>query len=278
MKGNVFTGDVALTDEEITRYERLVADAKQKPAALEVSGELQNSHRNKQIKRLVKEKNISLDEAKKRIPTRSPADLAKTTQVLGLNESVEMDGQMMLVSELVARGEEFDGKPMPDPIEGSTYGTTTAMYFHNEGKNPCINSHAHGVKTVYKILVNEQKNSFVKCETTVVLTTKSTDLNAPLDAESFPHPNKKKDGSHKPMCTIPNVEHLLAGYGITVQYDVISKETNIMIPGTCGITENFANTAIESINSLATLNNMSIGQVPKYVAVIADRNLINPVA
>ena len=278
VEGRVFSEDVALTDEEITQYERHVADARKSAEAISISAELQNSHRKKQIMQLIEENNISPDEAEKRIPKRSLADLSKSTQMLDLNESVEIDGVVMLVSELVIRGEEFDGKAMPDPIEGSNYGSTTAMYYHNEGKNPCINSHAHGVKTIYKIPVKHLEDSFVKCETTVVLTAMPTDLSAPLDAEKFPHTVMKKDGSHKPKPTIENVKHLLTGYGITVQYDVISKETNINIPGASSISENAANTAIESINSLGSLNNMSIGQIPKYVAVIADRNLINPVA
>lgn len=274
--GKVFTDAVMLTDEETTQYERLVADARKNPAAIEISDNLQNGHRKKQIDRLIKEKNISHDEAEKQIPNRSQAELTKTTQILGLNESIEIDGRMMLVSDIVARGEEFDGKSMPDPIEGSSYGPTTAMYYHNDGKDPCIHSFAHGVKTVYKIQVKQQ-DSFVKCATEII-PHKPVNLSEPLDAGGFPHTINKKDGSCKPKCTIENVEHLLNGYGITTQYDVIGKETVILIPGISGITENASNTAIECINSLATLNNMPIGQVPRYVAVIADRNAINPVA
>ncbi len=100
----------------------------------------------------------------------------------------------------------------------------------------------------------------------------------PLDASGFPHKKLKKDGTYKPKCTIESVQYLLDAYGITVQYDVISKETLIHIPGVSGITENSANTAVEYINSLASLNDMPIGQVPRYVSVIADRNPVNPVA
>lgn len=121
-------------------------------------------------------------------------------------------------------------------------------------------------------------NDSLNMDNDKMLVSVPVNLNEPLDAESFPHKKQKKDGTYKPLCTIPSVEYLCKGYGISVQYDVISKETIILIPGLTGITENTANTAIESINSLASLNNMPIGQVARYVAVISDRNPINPVA
>jgi putative DNA primase/helicase len=108
--------------------------------------------------------------------------------------------------------------------------------------------------------------------------TKSPDLSKLLDAETFPHTRQRKDGSFKPKCTIENVAYLCTGYEIPVHYDVIGKEIQILVPNAIGITENSANTAIETINSLAALNEMPIGQVPRYVAVIADRNPINPIA
>ena len=278
VEGKVFTGDVALTDEEITRYEHHVSDARKSTESIDISEDLQNSYREKQVKRYASEKNISPDEAEKHIPKRSPTDLSKTTQTLDLNESVEIDGQMILVSELVARGEEFDGKAMPDPVEGRDYGLTTAKYYLNDGESPCIHSFAHGVETTYKISVNGQEDSFVKCETTVALTTKSTNLSTSLEAETFPHKSPKKDGSYKLKGTIENVEHLLNGYGITVQYDVIGKEPITNIPGISGISDNVNNIAIERLISLAILNDIPVSQVTSFVGVIAYSNPINPVA
>ncbi|RDH82470.1 MAG: hypothetical protein DIZ80_09265 [endosymbiont of Galathealinum brachiosum] len=274
-EGKAFTANITLSNEEISQYEQLVTDAKKNNETIAISDKLQNNYRNNQVTQRAKDKSISLDEAEKLIPKRSLAELSKSTQILGLDETIEINGQMMLVSELLARGEEFDGKAMPDPIEGSSYGYTTAKYYHNGGKNPLIVTLAHGVKTVYKI---QQENGSFKRVKTNVVTTKSINLNEPLDIDSFPHKRMKKDGTYKPICTIENIERLIIGYGISVNYDVISKDTMILIPGVSGITENSANTAIESINSLASLNNIPIGQVPRYVAVIADRNAINPVA
>jgi putative DNA primase/helicase len=99
-----------------------------------------------------------------------------------------------------------------------------------------------------------------------------------LDPEGFPHTRRLANNSAKPLCTIENVEHLLNSYGIIAQYDVIGKEIQITIPGQHGVTENSANTAIERINSLASLNGLPTAQVPRYVAVIADENPINRAA
>jgi len=111
-----------------------------------------------------------------------------------------------------------------------------------------------------------------------IMDSRPVDLTKPLDSEGFPHLRKNSNGLFKPKCTIPNVEHLLRGYHITARYNVISKEFEILIPGQSSVTENIANVAIENINSLAAINDMPIGQVPKYVGVIASQDPINPVA
>ena len=258
-----------LSSQEITQYQQAVQAARQAPEIRETAEKLHRQYRGQQVKRLVEEKNLDPDEAEKLIPVRSLGDMGKSTQTLNLNESVEIDGRMMLVSELVENGQKYHGLAMPDPVEGSDYGHSTAKYYHNDGKNPCIHSFAHGVKTVYWIQLVKQSVATVETDIVPII--------EPLDASRFPHKKPKKDGTHKPKCTIENVEYLLDAYGITVQYDVISKETLIHIPGVSGITENSANTAVEYINSLASLNDMSIGQVPRYVSVIADRNPVNSV-
>lgn len=38
----------------------------------------------------------------------------------------------------------FDGKALADPIEGKSYGSTTAIFYWNKGAKPFINSQAHG--------------------------------------------------------------------------------------------------------------------------------------
>lgn len=97
-----------------------------------------------------------------------------------------------------------------------------------------------------------------------------------LDPASFP--NKPTQGSYQVPATIPNTQHLLESYRITPRYNTISKKLMITIPGHSGMPDNADNSALAQIISLATLNNMQIGQLKNYIAVIADRNPYNPIA
>ncbi len=96
----------------------------------------------------------------------------------------------------------------------------------------------------------------------------------PIEPKSFP--NRYSDGSVP--TTIPNVGHLLQWYRIVVRYDVIKKKLMIFVPGQSGTVENADNVAMSQIISLATLNKITSGRIPEYVAVIGDRNQFNPVA
>lgn len=78
--------------------------------------------------------------------------------------------------------------------------------------------------------------------------------------------------------TIANVRHLLRSYGITVRYNVITKKLLISVPGSRGASDNFDNSAMTQLISLAALNSVSSSQLPSFVAVIGDRNQFNPVA
>jgi putative DNA primase/helicase len=97
----------------------------------------------------------------------------------------------------------------------------------------------------------------------------------PLDPRSFPH--QPRDGKGM-LTTIPNVEHLVNAYNISVRYDVIRNKLCISIPGSSGTPDNADNVAMAQIISLANLNGMSIGQIPSFIAVIGDKNPLNPVA
>lgn len=101
----------------------------------------------------------------------------------------------------------------------------------------------------------------------------SLDHVAPLDPTTFPN-----QGTKKTPVTIPNVLHLLKSYGISVRYDVVKKRLLIQVPGLAGTAENADNVAMAQIVSLATLNKISAGRVPEYVAAVGDRNQVNPVA
>ena len=56
-------------------------------------------------------------------------------------------GGKATVGEVLANPEKYDGKALADPLEGSSYGKTTAKFWWNDPVNdgkPCINSFAHG--------------------------------------------------------------------------------------------------------------------------------------
>lgn len=97
-----------------------------------------------------------------------------------------------------------------------------------------------------------------------------------LDVKSFPD---APQGRYQELpATIPNVQHLLNGYGIIVRYNVIKKKLQITLPGSLGTSDNADNSAMTQIISLANLNNIPIGQIPSFVELIGDRNFYNPVA
>lgn len=105
--------------------------------------------------------------------------------------------------------------------------------------------------------------------------TYALDRAQPLKPESFPNP--PRTGSNPP-CTVPNLMHLLKEYGIRVQYDVIRKKLQIILPDHAGTFENADQVSLTQINSLAALNGLSGGLIPAYVHLIGDRNPYNPVA
>lgn len=99
----------------------------------------------------------------------------------------------------------------------------------------------------------------------------------PLDPDGFPDKRDSPKGVTL-QGTIPNVNHMLSEYGIAVRYNVIKKKLQINIPGLSGSPDNADNSAITQIISLASRNNLPIGQIPSYVEAIGDRNQYNPVA
>ncbi len=113
----------------------------------------------------------------------------------------------------------------------------------------------------------------------VAIVTRATfflDTAKPLDPSSFPNPPRKENGNLP--CTIPNVDFLLRSYRIHVRYDVIKKRLVISIPGLSGSPDNADNSALTQIFSLATLNGMSVGQLPSIIESLGDRSLLNPAA
>ncbi len=94
---------------------------------------------------------------------------------------------------------------------------------------------------------------------------------------AFPNTTLNPDEKSRLPATIPNLEHMLIQYGITVRYNVNTKAIQINIPGLSGCPDNADNTAITYIKSLASLNGIPTGLVDAYLEAIADKHQVNTV-
>jgi putative DNA primase/helicase len=90
---------------------------------------------------------------------------------------------------------------------------------------------------------------------------------------SFPHLN---DDGH-PLCTIENLEVLMARLGVTVRYNVIAKAVEILIPDSAYSRDNKDNVSIGYVLSECEKARMSTKFVPQFLLMLADMNLYNPV-
>ena len=90
---------------------------------------------------------------------------------------------------------------------------------------------------------------------------------------SFPHLN---DDGH-PLCTIENLEVLMARLGVTVRYNLISKATELSIPDSAFTRDNKDNASIAYVLSECEKARMSTKYLPQFLLRIADNNAYNPV-
>ena len=68
----------------------------------------------------------------------------------------------------------------------------------------------------------------------------------PLDPSTYPNHGPGDNGTKLPA-TIPNLMHMLVGYGINVRYNVIDKKLEIRVPGASGCPDNADNSALVRI-------------------------------
>lgn len=81
----------------------------------------------------------------------------------------------------------------------------------------------------------------------------------------------------KPKSSIRNVEKVCELEGITVRYNVIKKEIEVLIPGAGFSCDNEANAALAYLEDRCIAYDVPIGQLGGYMINIADRNQYNPV-
>lgn len=159
--GTALSGDLNLSAEEIAEHKQRVARAKADPDIRAKAEQLASQHHEVSVNALAKHRSISRDEAKRLIPRQTAEERESAECVLDTNEVIEIQGLKLTISELCERGCEFDQMAMPDPIEGSGYGLTTAKFYFNDGQSPCIHSFAHGIRRVYRL---GQTDDFTVCD------------------------------------------------------------------------------------------------------------------
>lgn len=92
---------------------------------------------------------------------------------------------------------------------------------------------------------------------------------------SFPDEQAESRGV---PCTINNVRTVLDGHGVTVRYNMMTKDVDVQIPGRKGTVDNKAEASLAFIISLAAGYGMQTFNVPMFLDAIADENAYHPLA
>lgn len=82
----------------------------------------------------------------------------------------------------------------------------------------------------------------------------------------------------KPLATIENVAEVCKRLNVTVRYNVITKEEEILIPGECFSIDNKANASYSRLESQCAKFSMPTDKLGGFITYLADQNLYNPVA
>lgn len=82
----------------------------------------------------------------------------------------------------------------------------------------------------------------------------------------------------RPLATIENLQEICRRLGVTIRYNVIKKEEEILIPNEAFSIDNGANASLAWLASWVSRFKMSTGPIGDYVTYLADKNLYNPVA
>lgn len=82
----------------------------------------------------------------------------------------------------------------------------------------------------------------------------------------------------KPLTTIENLSEVCRRLNVTVRYNVISKEEEILIPGGSFSVDNRQNASLAWLTSWCARFRMASDKLGDYVTYLADQNQFNPVA
>jgi putative DNA primase/helicase len=105
------------------------------------------------------------------------------------------------------------------------------------------------------------------------------DLQKMIDAKqaqvlAFPDVDQK---TNKPSQTLKNYEELMRHYKITIKYNEMSKETEIIVPGYPQGGALYNNAIIGKLQDLCYQNGLTPTQLDSYITMIADNNQYHPV-
>lgn len=105
----------------------------------------------------------------------------------------------------------------------------------------------------------------------------ANDNDGPRDIDFYtPLPSLTNNG--KPRSTIENAKEIINRLGVTVRYNVIKKEDEILIPGEAFTVDNQANASLARLISRFNEFSMPTGNIGEYITYLADTNPYNPVA
>lgn len=123
---------------------------------------------------------------------------------------------------------------------------------------------------------DEVKHQLAAGVPAVIAANDNTPPAVPVDVD-FYTPLADVNGKGKPLSTIENLGEVCNRLGITVRYNVISKEEEILVPRHSFSMDNQANASLAWLMSWCARFNMPIRNVTDFVTYLADQNLYNPV-
>lgn len=143
--------NLTTSDNQKKEYQQRVKSVLTAPANIEHSELIKRSYIENKASKYATEHSIPISAAVKHIARQvcSIEHGAETT--LAADYLLEMDGQETTTGHLLQHGDQYDGRYLPDPIEGPEYGQSTAVFNFNGGYSPRITSFAHGVTTIFKL-------------------------------------------------------------------------------------------------------------------------------
>jgi hypothetical protein len=266
-----------LSPTELNEYRTRVKKAKSLHSNLDKSGKLEEGYLNEKTTELVETTKIGIDLASKKVRHQIQYE-NDGTACLAIDMMIDIDGMKISVEELVKNGKNYDRTAMPDPIEGPSYGTTTAIFYNNNGRRPIIRSFAHGIPTVYHLdgfaYLGETEVVYIPAKRTIKksIVAKDATPHKPINPLLFPEIGSR---GNTPT-TINNVKFMLEHYGFKLSYDPIKKREEIIYPGmnkSSAARANRDNAAYGAIESLCNLNGLKSNAAMNYISSIAENSI-----